>query len=716
MKTHRQPPLFALDIGTRSVVALLLQPDKDQFELIDIEIIEHKERSMLDGQIHDIPAVATAIKKVKETLEEKHGTLKKVCVAAAGRSLKTRRSQFELDVKGKPILHSEDVLHLELSAVQRAQYELAQTEIKESSLHYFCVGYSVLNYQMDGEIIGSLVDQNGDKASVEVIATFLPKIVVESLLSALTRADLELEALTLEPIAAINVLIPPSMRRLNVALVDIGAGTSDIAITDENTVVAYGMVPVAGDEITEAVSDQFLLDFPEAERVKRQIHSEDTIQISDILGFETEYTKEEMITPIRSNIRHLAQKISHEILELNGKPPKAVMLVGGGSLTPELPKHVAELLRLPENRVAIRGIEAIQKLKKTTTNSIGPELVTPIGIAIAAKENPIEYLSITVNNKKLRLFDIKNLTVGDALLAAGVDIAKLYGKPGLAKMVTIQNKVTTIPGELGRAPTILRNGEATSLHAIIQANDEIVVIPGEAGKEVTVTIDEIYGDVSTLSLFVNGEIMEVPGYFLQNGKRIKKETLLNDRDIITIQYPETIKDVLKTLSIEPKTFEPILIQFDGKKQSLFHPKQQIFLNKAKATLSTRIHRRDSLTLPASNKEMGWTLQLVLHTLQIEEEKRIQVFFNDELITLTKPKFQYYREDALLAKETKIFNGDKIIVKSIGDDLFILQDIFAVQEITIPENSRKHIELYKNGQATGFAEQIIDGDKIQLTIK
>ena len=70
-----------------------------------------------------------------------------------------------------------------------------------------------------------------------------------------------MDALTLEPIAAINVLIPPSMRRLNVALVDIGAGTSDIAITDLSTVMAYGMVPIAGDEVTEAISDQYLLDF-----------------------------------------------------------------------------------------------------------------------------------------------------------------------------------------------------------------------------------------------------------------------------------------------------------------------------------------------------------------------------------------------------------------------------------------------------------------------
>ena len=80
-----------------------------------------------------------------------------------------------------------------------------------------------------------------------------------------------MEALTLEPIAAINVLIPPSMRRLNVALVDIGAGTSDIAITDSGTVIAYGMVPIAGDEVTEAISDQYLLDFPMAEKAKREL-------------------------------------------------------------------------------------------------------------------------------------------------------------------------------------------------------------------------------------------------------------------------------------------------------------------------------------------------------------------------------------------------------------------------------------------------------------
>lgn len=148
---------------------------------------------------------------------------------------------------------------------------------------------------MDNQEIGSLIDQQGNEASVEIISTFLPKVVVESLISALHRADLDMHALTLEPIAAINVLIPQSMRRLNVALVDIGAGTSDIAITDEGTVVAYGMVPIAGDEITEAISDQLLLDFPLAEQAKRDLLANDTIQVVDILGFETEISRQEVI-------------------------------------------------------------------------------------------------------------------------------------------------------------------------------------------------------------------------------------------------------------------------------------------------------------------------------------------------------------------------------------------------------------------------------------
>ena len=98
--------------------------------------------------------------------------------------------------------------------MQQAQQKLLSAKTIAIDDYYYCVGYSVLHHKLEGEKIGDLIDQTGHSASVEVIATFLPQVVVESLLSALKRAGLEMEALTLEPIAAIQVLIPPSMRRL----------------------------------------------------------------------------------------------------------------------------------------------------------------------------------------------------------------------------------------------------------------------------------------------------------------------------------------------------------------------------------------------------------------------------------------------------------------------------------------------------------------------
>lgn len=80
----------------------------------------------------------------------------------------------------QPLLNEEDVLFLELDAVQKTQYQLAEEKSTDKENDYYCVGYSVLKYYIDQEEIGSLIDQQGDEAMVEIIATFLPKIVVES--------------------------------------------------------------------------------------------------------------------------------------------------------------------------------------------------------------------------------------------------------------------------------------------------------------------------------------------------------------------------------------------------------------------------------------------------------------------------------------------------------------------------------------------------------
>lgn len=202
--------IFALDIGTQSVTGIILEANNNTYTVLDYCMEEHNERAMLDGQIHNVVQVANVIEKVKKTLENKHGKLSSVSVAAAGRALKTVQAEATIPLHKQPIANEETIKHLELSAVQKAQNKLLEQENHKHAHDYYCVGYSVLHYKLDDQKIGSLIDQTGENASVDIIATFLPKVVVESLLASLQRANLKMDALTLEPIAAIHVLIPES--------------------------------------------------------------------------------------------------------------------------------------------------------------------------------------------------------------------------------------------------------------------------------------------------------------------------------------------------------------------------------------------------------------------------------------------------------------------------------------------------------------------------
>ncbi|MEK4565943.1 cell division FtsA domain-containing protein [Alkalihalobacillus sp. FSL R5-0424] len=704
--------LFALDIGTRSVVGLLLQKQGDQHTLIDMEIIEHQERSMLDGQIHNIPAVAAVIQMVKERLEDRHGPLKKACVAAAGRSLLTKRATYSVLLDEHPLHTKEELTQLELSAVTQAQYQLALESDHTSAARYDCVGYSVLEYRLDGTPIGSLLQQAGKEAEIEVIATFLPKVVVESLLQALHEVGLSLEALTLEPIAAIDVLIPTSMRRLNVALVDIGAGTSDIALTADGTVQAYGMVPTAGDEITEALSDEYLLDFPEAESTKRMSLETDKIQLTDILGLTTEYTSTELFESIKPAIGELAQKIADEILRLNGKAPRAVMLVGGGSQTPFLPELLANALGLPTDRVAVRGIDAIKHFVSLDEKAAGPELVTPVGIAIAAKRNPIQYVQVQVNQTNLRLFDAKKLTVGDALVSAGIDVLKHHGKPGLAMVIKVNGTLFSIPGEHGLSPVLKQNGVKANLADPIKEGDTIVIEKGEDGSPPHVTLGEVIEESSQLTCYVNGEKTEFTFALFKNGQRSDRSAILQDRDEVNIQNKITVQDVLTHMKINPVFFK--VVQVTVNQQSMFVQNQEstLLLNQRPVSFDQKLSEGDHLTISVPHDaKPDVTVADLIHQLG-NVEQSITVTFNEEVIQLTKETVELYQEGMRVTADMPLNSMDTFITKEIEVNPFIVQDLFAVTDITIP-TSNHTFTLLCNNKPVDFTSGLQHGDKIEL---
>ncbi|MFW6030751.1 MAG: cell division protein FtsA, partial [Halanaerobiales bacterium] len=401
--------VFALDIGTRTVIGLVLKKENNNFKIIDSEVVEHSKRAMLDGQIHNVTEVSKIVKKIKNELENRLGDkLKKVAIAAAGRALETINTEYEFDYKRRKYIEREDVQELEYACIQKAQNILAKSNEENNAGDYHFVGYSVMSYNLDSMYIKDLVGQKGRKIKVKLIATFLPQVVIDSLLSVIQRADLEVDYLTLEPIAASKLVIPEEMYNFNLVLIDIGAGTSDIAITKGGSMIGYAMVPVAGDEITEKISEKYMLEYNKAEKAKRSLGEKKEYKTSTILGNEIIIEKEETLDFIKPQIKEMVELIISKVVEINDSLPKAVMCVGGGSLTPLLKEELVKGFDLPESRIGIRNGSNLENITGEIDNIKGPQSLTPIGIAVSAFNNSSEtiFANVEVNGQNIQIFSL----------------------------------------------------------------------------------------------------------------------------------------------------------------------------------------------------------------------------------------------------------------------------------------------------------------------
>ncbi|MGB9886392.1 MAG: cell division protein FtsA [Moorellales bacterium] len=551
--------IFALDIGTRVVVGVVLERGRSGWRIRASAVEEHAQRAMLDGQIHDVPVVTETIFRVKERLERRLRTpLKEVAVAAAGRALRTQRARATQRIGSARPVSREEVLALEIEAVHEALRLMARSEAAWNDYH--CVGYSVVGYWLDGAGIGNLIGQRGGTAEVEVVATFLPRVVVDSLYSAVEGAGLSVQSLTLEPIAAGSLVISPAMRQLNLALVDIGAGTSDIALARDGALVAFGMVPVAGDEVTEYLCRELLLDFHEGERVKRLLRQGGEITFRDVVGTSHRRSAEEIIELIQPVAKEIAGTVAQAILEINGKAPQAIILVGGGSLTPGLAEALAGWLELPRQRVAVRGLEAVSQISGSIKGLEPAQAVTVLGIALASQHNQVlEFAQVQVNRRPVRLLKGGGATVGDALLAAGIGLRELYGSLGRGLTVVINGQLRLVRGKMGRPASITVNGRPAALDTPIGYGDAIEVGVPEAAEQPQVTVKDLLPDLETGTVFLNGRPVSIKPRVLMNGSEVDWEAVVPDNARIEYEEQVTVESLLARLQINLVPGERIMV-------------------------------------------------------------------------------------------------------------------------------------------------------------
>lgn len=703
--------LFALDIGTRSVIGLIGEKTESNVRILTSERIEHHSRAMFDGQIHDVPEVAAGINKIKQALEKTYGKLSKVAVAAAGRALITIKAEAELDTSLLGTLTKTEESTLQLLAIKSAQKSLATAKVTDP-LTYYCVGYSVIDFSLDGTSLTSLIGQRGKKATIKLIATFLPRQVIDSMQSALRAVDLEIATLTLEPIAAISVLIPPTMRHLNLALVDIGAGTSDIAITAKGSVIAYGMVPIAGDEITEAISQKFLLDFNVAEQVKRQLNNpESEVTFTDVLGMAQTVPVKDIISQIADNVTDLAQAIATEMLNLNSGAPQAVLLVGGGSLTPLLPKAVAQALDIISTRVAVRQLDTIDGITDIPENLRTPDAITPLGILNIARSQNLNFIDITFNNEPLRLFNLATLTIADAILVSGIDIRAVNGHPGMGFTININGQTRFIRGTYGSPCKITLNGKPARLEDNIANGDSITLINGINGESPQLSIASFFTDKpAAMDVTINGKAYTIDPIITVNGQIVDENYIVADRDTIIYQLPQTLGEILESLHLPDDTRH--LVYTVNSKPLEFTVKPQYVINTKPVALTAKISSGDKIAItPAVLPTIGDLLGL-----EYISPQTITITFNGKKypVEICHYTLQLNGEEA--APSTPAPDGSIISYERVEKQPILSEVMLAVNFDPHSLTPGAKLEILVNNRPAEFTTMITNGDKICIATK
>lgn len=556
--------IFALDVGTRSIVGVVGRPVGDRFKVMAVESEEHKKRAMMDGQIDNIQQVAALTRTVTERLEERLDVhLQRVCVAAAGRALRTQNGSFALTLSVEQTITAEQISQLEAGAVSEAEEKLQVDE--ENRRQFFLVGYTVAQYRLDHYPLTTLLGHSGQKAEADVVATFLPSEVVESLYTTMREAGLQVASMTLEPIAAMNAAIPAELRLLNLALADIGAGTTDIAICREGSVVGYTMVTVAGDEITEALMRAFLVDFQTAEEMKRSLREGEDFTYRDVLGVENTSTYDEVCAAIDEAMTGLAEAISSQVAQVNGGVPSALFLAGGGSKLIGLREKVAKCLNMDEKRVAIAGNNYAKSAFSDEIPLDNPEYATPLGIAISAGLGLLnDSYVVTLNGKSAKLFRSGTLTLRDILLMNGYTYADMIGRSGKNLSVLLDGRRMNFRGEPFVPASLLVNGEEASITTVVHAGDQITFIPAKPGADAARTLWELLGE-------------DFSGKVLVNNREVPMSTPLCQGDVVlTLERSEPPKEAGQAVAAAAPgkgidvTLNGEPLHLDGKENGLPH--------------------------------------------------------------------------------------------------------------------------------------------------
>lgn len=266
--------MVALDIGTEFVKALVGQVIADEIEIIGVGRAHQELADMQAGAIADIAAVVANCDKALAAAEQQAGVSARTAVVGiAGELVKGTTSTVRFTRKNPSKELSIDEMARIIELVQeraeaKARHELAW-ELGGKDVEVRLVNSALVRIDIDGYKVTNPVGFQGKDVLVEMYTAFAPMIHIGALERTAAELDLELLAVAAEPFAvARSVVGDDPNASVSAILMDVGGGTTDIAVVNEGGVEGTKMFGIGGRAFTHSIERDLDTDFVKAEAIK----------------------------------------------------------------------------------------------------------------------------------------------------------------------------------------------------------------------------------------------------------------------------------------------------------------------------------------------------------------------------------------------------------------------------------------------------------------
>ncbi len=370
-----EPLIVGLDIGTTKIVTLVGEVKKDG-EIEVIGVGTHPSQGLKRGVVANIETTVQSIQKAVEEAELMVGCqINSVYAGIAGSHVRSFNTQ------GVVAVRDNEVTRQDVNRVIDASKTMAIPP-EQRILHVLPQEYIIDNQEEIREPVG----MSGMHLKVKAHIVTGAVSAVQNIIKCVQRCNLGVESIVLEPIASGHSVLTEDEKELGVCLIDIGGGTTDVAIFAGGSIRHTSVIAIGGNQVTNDIALTLRTPTKDAERIKieygsasnRMIDATETIKIPNISSSETRTLSKQVLTEvIAARYEELFSLVSAEIQRYHFKDliSSGIVLTGGASMIKGIQEVAESIFQVPVRVGKPQHISGLTDTLKTPVYSTATGLL-----------------------------------------------------------------------------------------------------------------------------------------------------------------------------------------------------------------------------------------------------------------------------------------------------------------------------------------------------